>query len=45
MLYYTYKNDNAKALYCYKRYMEIFPRGIYSIVVRSRIKQLEESKP
>ncbi|MCX5665632.1 MAG: hypothetical protein NT036_01085 [Candidatus Omnitrophica bacterium] len=45
MLYRAYSKDNAKALYCYKKYMEIFPRGIYSSVVKSRIDQLEEPKP
>jgi len=44
MLYSTYKKDKAKALYCYKKYMEIFPKGVYSGVVKNRINQLEEPK-
>ena len=43
MLYYAHLKDKAKALHCYKRYMEVFPHGIYSGVVRGRIDQLEEA--
>ncbi len=44
MLYWAYGKNKAKALHCYKKYMEIFPRGIYSGVVKARIDQLEELK-
>lgn len=41
LLYSTYKGDLARALSCYKKYLEIFPDGLYAAVVKERIKQLE----
>lgn len=43
LLYSTYKNDTAKAVDCYKKYIQIFPNGLYTAVVKERIKQLERA--
>ncbi|MDP3791094.1 MAG: tetratricopeptide repeat protein [Candidatus Omnitrophota bacterium] len=45
LLYSAYKDDPKKALECYKKYMEISPKGLYAQTVKERIKTLERSMP
>lgn len=45
ILYSTYIGNLPKAVSFYKKYLEVFPKGLYAGVVTERIKQLERLRP